>query len=187
MRARVAAARGPLAGLALAAAGFATGAASAGASGPSAAQLNAARLTGSFGLTGTVTDAVGVRSERRGDRVRRTWSFSGSCTAIPCGAVRLTRPRSGGTDSLILRRHGASAYIGTGSFTLPLSCGSRRYARGETVPFTITVIVAAVRPTAAGPVASAVRAGYVSRSRRNLTPCVLPPAHDAAHYTGSLL
>jgi hypothetical protein len=154
--------------------------------GPSVSQLNDTRLVGRFSMAGRVTDAAGVRGERRGDRVTRTWRFSDPCASTPCHTATLTRRRSGGTDKLTLRRRSPAAYAGSGTFVLPLTCGRRRYASGELVRFSITVTVTQVRATGFGLLAGAVQASYVSRSRQNLTPCVLAPAHDAARYTGVL-
>ena len=59
------------------------------------------------------------------------------------------------------------------------------------VLLTIAGVVSVVTgmPSAAhglGPLAGRLQAGYASRSRQNLTPCLLAPAHDAARYTGAL-
>ena len=154
--------------------------------GPSATQLNGARLAGRFRMTGRVTSAAGVRGERRGDRVSRIWTFSGACASTPCQTATLSRARSGGADTLTLLRRSPSVYSGSGVFVLPLTCGRLRYAWGELVRFSISVTVTEVRTTALGPLAGRLQASYVSRSRQNLTPCLLAPAHDAARYTGAL-
>ncbi len=162
------------------------GGAPAQAAGPSREQLDATRLSGRFAMRGTVTGAVGVRGERPGERVSRTWVFAGACPHTPCRTVTLLRQRQSGGDALTLLHSGTGRYTGRAEFTLPLTCGDRRYARGVVVPFTITVVIEAVRTTGVGPVATQIRASYVSSGRRNETPCVLAPAHDGARYTGTL-
>jgi hypothetical protein len=91
-----------------------------------------------------------------------------------------------GLDGTILRRRSASLYSGTGTFSLAVSCGGRRYPTGLGVPYTIGVRVTATQATAQGVLVTAIRATYVSRSRTNRTPCVIPPAHEAVRYTGRL-
>ena len=49
-----------------------------------------------------------------------------------------------------------------------------------------TVRVAAVQATPVGTVATQIRASYRSVARRNLTPCVIAPAQERVHYTGTL-
>jgi hypothetical protein len=146
-----------------------------------------ARLQGQFRMSGHVTDAANVHDVHVGDRVVRTWTFTSSCAIGPCHTVTLTRNRGRGTDHLTLKRRGAGYYTGHSSFYAPLQCGSRVYKRGELVPFTITVRITAASLSGTTVIASRIKGSYTNRSRKNLTPCVLEPSHDAARYTGRLL
>ena len=103
-----------------------------------------------------------------------------------CATVRLTRQRAGGTDELALHRRRPGYYSGSGRFYAPLNCAGVIHQRGEAVPFTITAQITATTASASGRIASRIRTTYTNRKRINLTPCVLPPAHDAAVYHGSL-
>jgi hypothetical protein len=145
-----------------------------------------ARLQGSFQLAGRVTAAHAVRGEHVGQVVARVWSFNSTCPAGQCPQVALVRPRAGASDSLILTRVGPGQYRGSGSFFLPLRCAGRVYARGEQVPFTITVTVTLAVPFGDGMVATRVSATYLNRRRINRTPCVAALGHDAASYHGHL-
>ena len=77
-------------------------------------------------------------------------------------------------------------YSGTATFVAPVRCAGRRYAKGEAVPFTITVRVTAAQTLGAQLLATRVRAFYRNPRRIGLTQCVSAPAHDAARYTGTL-
>jgi hypothetical protein len=167
------------------AAGVALGAAAVAAAAPPA-PVAAARLQGSFLLAGRVTDAVDVRSERVGQLVRRTWTFTSGCVAGACTAVDLARARATGTDVLTLRRTGPGAYAGNGSFDSPLLCAGKLYPQGQKVPFTITVQVTRASQVGSVAVATRIDASYRSRRRINRTPCVVAPSHDAARYHGRL-
>jgi hypothetical protein len=145
-----------------------------------------ARLQGSFELAGRVTAAHAVRGEHVGQTVARVWSFTSTCPSGQCSQVALVRGRAGASDSLMLTRVGPGQYRGNGSFSLPLRCAGRVYARGEQVPFTITVTVTLAVPFGSGIVATRVSATYVNRRRINRTPCVAALGHDAASYHGHL-
>lgn len=147
----------------------------------------AARLQGTFAMTGRVTVARFVRGEHRGQIVQRSWSFAPGCAAGPCPAVVLTRLRAGGTDTVVLKQRRPGVYSGRGRFYRPLRCGHRIYRPGERIPFVITVTITGtiVDPTGAT-VASAISATYVNPRRVNLTPCVAGLGHDAARYSGQL-
>jgi hypothetical protein len=145
------------------------------------------RLAGTFLLAGRVTDAVNVPDEQRGLAVLRQWAFASTCPAGSCRTIVLTRQRTGGLDNVLLRRAATLRYSGSGSFYAPASCAGTAYPRGQLVRFTISVLITAVAATDAGPVATRLRATYLSRVRRNLTPCVELPAHDAATYHGHLV
>jgi hypothetical protein len=148
--------------------------------------LGAARLTGKFQLAGRITVARRVRGERVGQTFLRTWTFTPACSSGACGTVTLVRQRAGGHDQVTLRRRSPGMYAGSGSFYVPLRCGSTRYVHGELASFSITVrIDGAARDLATGNViATHVNATYNNSSRRNLTPCVDFPGRDAARYHG---
>jgi hypothetical protein len=163
----------------------------AGAAGPAAAQTNpllgAARLQGSFQLNGQITVAANVRGEGRGQAVSRTWLFSSSCSAGPCPTVALLRQRAAGGDAVTLEQRSAGYYVGYGSFTAPLLCGTTIYPAGQQVPFTITVQVTNAAVQSDGTVvATAITATYGNGYRINQTPCVGVLGHDAAVYQGQL-
>ncbi len=149
--------------------------------------LAEARLQGRFLLLGHVTAAARVAGERTGQRLLRTWTFVPSCPSGPCPVIGLIRQRSDGSDGVLLTRRGMGAYAGQGMFYAPLRCGRRIYRRGEAVPFTITVQVTATTPVGGSLMASRISATYVNRLRRNLTPCLSLPGHDAASYLGNLV
>jgi hypothetical protein len=150
------------------------------------APVPAAQLAGTFQMSGTVTVAHLVPGEHAGEAVARTWTFTPLCATAPCATVQLVRTRATGTDTLTLTAVSSNAYAGTGSFYAPLRCAGRLYGLGEMIPFRITVQVTATAPGAAGgpPVASAISATYVNKTRVNLTPCLALLGHDAARYTG---
>jgi hypothetical protein len=151
-----------------------------------AAPPGQARLSGSFGLTGTVTVARLVPGERVGQTVSRTWGFHADCPTGACATETLVRPRAGGRDTVTLRRRAPGYYVGTGSFFAPLRCGAHVWGRGALVPFTITVrITAAV--VYKGALATAISATYTNTHRINRTPCFAVLGHDAAAYQGGLL
>jgi hypothetical protein len=145
-----------------------------------------ARLQGSFELAGRVTAAHAVGGEHVGQTVARVWSFSSTCPSGQCAQVALVRSRGAGADSLVLRRTGPGRYRGSGSFFLPLRCAGRVFARGEQVPFTVSVQITLAVPFGSGTVATRVRATYENRRRINRTPCVAALGHDAASYHGHL-
>jgi hypothetical protein len=140
-----------------------------------------ASLEGYFLLTGRVTSAVNVAGERVGQTLRRSWAFVPLCSVGVCSEVRLIR--SGGRGgTLVLVRRAPMVYVGTGSFAAPVRCAGRRFPRGQTVPFSITVRIVAAAPATTGIVATAIRATYTNPSRINHTPCVAIPGREAATY-----
>jgi hypothetical protein len=173
-------------GLALTLAGLASAPAAGG-----AGLLASARLEGVFAMSGRVTDAVNVGGEHRGELIRRTWTFSSTCPSGACATLALKRTRSATdptkTDQLVLRRHSPGFYEGTATFIAPMRCAGQRYAKGEAVPFSITVRVTAAATVGDQVLASGVRAFYRNPRRVGLTRCVTAPAHDAASYTGRLV
>jgi len=150
-------------------------------------RTRSARLEGFFQLSGRVTTATNVSGEHAGERVRRIWAFRPLCAAGSCRRVELVRIRPGGRDTVILHRAGPGFYVGRGRFYAPLGCARRVYRKGEAVPFRVTVRITAAKPVAATLIATRLRALYTDPSRRNLTPCVSAPGHDAAAYHGHLL
>ncbi len=163
------------------------GAAPALAASPPAPAPGSARLQGPFLLAGRVSVAQQVRGERRGQKVTRTWTFFPGCPAGACGTVVLIRTRARGKDRVVLHRRAPGYYTGAGTFYAPLRCGSRTYARGERVPFNVTVRVTAAVVFKGVVFATQLRASYTNRSRTNLTPCFAVLGHDAATYTGRLV
>jgi hypothetical protein len=150
-------------------------------------RTRSARLEGFFLLSGRVTVAANVSGEHVGERVRRIWAFKPLCAAGPCRRIELVRIRPGGRDRVILHRAAPGSYVGRGRFYAPLGCATRIYRKGEAVPFRVTVRIAAAKLVGATAIASRLRAFYTNPSRRNLTPCVSAPGHDAAVYHGHLL
>ncbi|HWE32205.1 MAG TPA: hypothetical protein VG410_01900 [Solirubrobacteraceae bacterium] len=142
-----------------------------------------ARVEGQFSMEARITVAKNVTREHVGERLGRTWTFHPLCASGACAQVQLVRNRAGGADVLTLSQTTPGSYAGNGLFYAPLACAGKTYARGESVPFRITVTITA--ESTAG-IATAVKATYVNRSRRNLTRCVDIPGHDAATYTGRL-
>jgi hypothetical protein len=150
--------------------------------------LGLARLAGRFQLAGRVTVATRINGERVRQRFLRTWTFTPRCTAGACATVRLVRQRSGGRDTVTLHRRSPGYYTGSGSFYVPLRCGSRTYRHGELAPFSVAVRVNGARRDQTGAViATHVNASYSNSSRRNLTPCIAFPGRDAATYHGHLV
>jgi hypothetical protein len=142
-----------------------------------------ARLEGQFSMHGRITVAHHVVREHVGERLGRTWTFRPLCASGACAQVELVRNRAGGADVLTLTETTPGSYAGNGLFYAPLSCAGKTYVRGESVPFRITVTITAESVYG---FATALKATYVNRSRRNLTRCVDIPGHDAATYTGQL-
>jgi hypothetical protein len=175
------------AGLALCATATAIGAGAPASAFAQSAPISAARLQGRFQLAGRITTAVNVAGERRRQTFSRIWTFTPGCAAGPCTSVTLTRPRAGGSDTVVLTERKPGQYAGRGQFYAPLRCRGRVNPRGELVPFEITVtITSAVVDSSGGVLAGRINAAYTNRGRRNLTRCVEPPSHDAATYHGHL-
>jgi hypothetical protein len=150
--------------------------------------LAVARLTGKFRLAGRITVATRVRGERAGQTFLRTWTFTPRCSVGACHTVTLVRQRSGGRDRVTLRRGSPGYYTGSGSFYVPLKCGTVTYHHGEFAAFSITVRIDGARHDSSGDaIATHVTATYNNSSRRNLTPCVDFPGRDAARYHGHVV
>jgi len=142
-----------------------------------------ARLDGSFSMRGVVTRADHIRGERRGQVVKRRWTFTASCPSGPCQQATLTRPRAGGTDTVTLTQTAPGVYRGSGVFYVPVLCKGTRVRRGGRVPFTIAVSVT----DASNGAATKVSATYSNPRRTNLTSCRGSLGRDSARYTGTLV
>lgn len=153
--------------------------------------LAAARLQGVFAMSGRITDAINAGGEHPGEVVRRTWTFTSSCPAGACSSVALNRTRSrtdpARVDQLVLSRRAPGFYTGTATFLAPVRCAGRWYAKGEAVPFSITVRITAAQTVGTQVIATGVRAFYRNPRRIGLTKCLSAPARDAARYTGKLV
>src|SRR5436190_23261065 len=92
---------------------------------PVARAAGDAHVVGSFALNGVITKAYNVVGERRGQRIKRTWSFESVCSAPgSCKQLVVTRGRIAGTrDTITLARVAAGVYRGTGTYPIPLECG----------------------------------------------------------------
>ncbi|HET9104389.1 MAG TPA: hypothetical protein VFN55_13625 [Solirubrobacteraceae bacterium] len=149
--------------------------------------LGAARLSGSYAVTGVVSTAIGVPGEAPGQQVTRSWTLTPACPTGPCALVGLRRQRVGATDSLTLRRVAPGLYQGAGRFTAPVQCHGRVYPAGAWVPYRITLIVTAAVRTADGSLmATGFTATYAGGPHIGRTRCFQPPTHDAAAYSGVL-
>lgn len=173
--------------IALVAAPAAGALASAAPAAAAAGPVGSARLQGRFQMAGRVTSASNVRGVHVGDRVARIWTFTPGCAVGACPTVTLARARGHGSDTVKLKRKGRGYYTGSSSFYAQLRCGSRVYTRGWLVPFRITVRITAAAASGGVVVATRLKASFLNRSRKNETPCVVPPGHDAAKYHGHLV
>ena len=149
--------------------------------------LAAARLSGSYAVSGVITSAVGIPGESPGQRVSRSWTFVSPCRSGACPTLGVRRQRAGGTDSLFLRRVAPGLYAGSGSYPAAVQCQGRTYPAGATVPYRLLVIVTAAAPgPGGGSVATGFDATYTGGAHVGLTRCIQPPIHDAAAYSGIL-
>jgi hypothetical protein len=142
------------------------------------------RVLGRFTMTGTVTVTAGIPKEHRGQRLTGTWHIRPiDCVLSDCPHIVLTRDRD---SQLTLRRTGATAYRGTGTFWVPVRCQGRTYAHGSLAPYVITL--RATRSTQRGAIrfATAIAATYVNPARSDRTACPLGIVHDGARYSGAL-
>ncbi|MHB8691294.1 MAG: hypothetical protein ACYDHH_08605 [Solirubrobacteraceae bacterium] len=146
-----------------------------------------ARLVGVFRMSGTITTAVNVRGERKGQKITRKWTFTGSsCGETVCARLALKRERSAKRfSSLVLKLRGGM-YSGGGSFDAPLRCLGKTYRRGETVPYRVTVRITSAVLFDGIPFAYGITATYTNTKRIDHARCPLGPSHDAARYTGVL-
>ncbi len=145
-------------------------------------------LDGTFAMHGTVTAAVHVRGERRGQHIRRTWQFAPNCGQAACPAVELFRLRGSRklSDVVILRRTGPTHYVGHGHFWVALYCARKLRSHGGRASETIAVHVLHAALVNGTWYATSIRATYVNPLRVNRTRCPGGIGHDAAVYTGTL-
>jgi hypothetical protein len=168
-----------LAGLALIAAPSAQAA-------PPEGLTQTARLQGAFSASGTVLSAVNVPSERRGQQVMRTWTFTPVCPAGACATVQLVRQRGETShDRVILRRQRPGYYKGTGSFIVPVVCGQRTFRNGERANYTITLTITSAVASGSTASATGFTATYRNPRRVGLTRCYTAPSYDSARYVGT--
>lgn len=146
-----------------------------------------ARLQGYFQAAGTVSKAVNVPDEYRGEHVTRTWAFIPSCPSGACKTVKLVRQRGNGYDRLTLHRRRPGYYTGSGTFTVPVSCAGRVYSAGERAGYTITLTVTSALASGSTVSATGFNAGYRNPSRTGLTHCYSAPSYDSARYVGTPL
>jgi hypothetical protein len=147
---------------------------------------SAARLQGTWTMNGKVTRADNVRGERKGQKLKRTWTFTSSCASGPCSTVSLKRERSNKQfDKLKLKRSG-STYAGSGKFYVRLKCNGRTYNRGGIAYYTIRVTATKTRTVQGKRFATRVSAAYNNTKRVNKTPCGGSIGRDAGTYTGRL-
>ncbi len=148
---------------------------------------SAARLQGIWSMSGKVTRADNVRGERKGQRVKRTWTFTSSCASGACSKVSVRRERSSKQfDKLTLKRSGAAGYKGNGKFYVRLRCNGRTYNRGGIAYYTIRLSVTKSRTVQSKRFATAISASYNNTKRVNKTPCAGSIGRDAGTYTGKL-
>jgi hypothetical protein len=144
-----------------------------------------ARLVGVFRMSGTITTAVNVRGERKGQRITRKWTFKGSsCGETACARLALKRERSAKHFSSVVLKLRGGMYRGSGSFDAPLRCLGKTYRRGETVPYRVSVRIRSAVLFDGIPFAYGITATYTNTKRIDHTRCPLAPSHDAARYTG---
>ena len=157
---------------------------------PTAARAAAsgARVQGRFAMQALVTDAVGLRGEHRGQRLRRTWRFTPrGCHHDTCATLHLRRTLDGGRQNFVtLHRDGDRTYVGRGRFFDALRCRGRVYRQGSRAPFVIRLRVTATRIIGGIRFARRLSATYDNSRRIDSTPCSVSPSHDAARYRGRL-
>ncbi len=148
-----------------------------------------ARVAGTFQMQARVTEAVNVRGEHRGQRLRREWTITpGGCQGSVCARLQVLRQRSAGVqETLTLKRTGVGAYAGSSFFYAPLRCRGKTFQHGMRVPYRITLAIVGAETVQAIMFARQITATYINLRRIDTTPCSLAPSHDAALYTGAAL
>ena len=145
---------------------------------------SAPRLQGTWTMKGKITRADNVRGERKGQKVKRSWSFAPNCSSGPCSQVVLRRERSSKqVDKITLRRSG-STYKGSGKFYVRLKCNGKTYRHGGVAYYSIKVRVTKSTTVQNQTFASAVSASYSNSKRVNKTPCTGSIGRDAGTYSG---
>jgi hypothetical protein len=148
--------------------------------------IQVARLQGQFTASGTVTQAVDVPGERRGEHITRTWTFTPTCPTGACATVRLIRQRgASANDTLLLHRQKPGYYAGTTTFTVPVRCAGRVYSAGERARYTVTLSITSATASGSTIQATGFTATYRNPSRTGLTRCYSAPAYDSARYVGA--
>ena len=152
------------------------------------AQPSPVVLDGTFAMQGTVTTAIHIKGEHRGERIRRTWLFRSSCGQTACQAVDLFRLRGSrqSSDIVLLRRTGPIEYTGHSHFWVSLYCAHRLRPHGGRASETIGVHVLHAALVNGTWYATSIRATYVNPRRVNRTRCPGGIGHDAAAYAGTL-
>jgi hypothetical protein len=153
-----------------------------------AREINA-RIQGRFVMIGRITQAVDVKGEHKGQRLKRRWTFRalGCSGGSRCRRLRLHRQRSAGiVNTLNLKRDGVGRFAGTGTFYAGLRCAGQKYPRGELVPYRVTVRVLSAFRIGKVIYAYTIAATYRNRMRIDRTACPLGASHDAATYVGIL-
>jgi PKD domain len=146
----------------------------------------AARLQGAWKLNGKVTRADNVRGERKGQKFKRSWTFTPNCGSGACSRVSLRRERSSRHfDKLTLKRSG-NRYTGSGKFYVRLRCNGKTYKRGGIAYYTIKVRVTKSATVQTQSFATALSASYSNTKRVNKTPCAGSIGRDAGTYSGKL-
>jgi hypothetical protein len=125
--------------IALALAGLAAADAGARARSGHAAPVDAARLAGTWTVTGSFVLVENLIDRRVGDRVNERWSLQPRCRVGACDVVLRRNGRS-----TVLRRRG-STYRGIERFTGAFRCNDRTYPRGTVYAAEWVVRVTAVR------------------------------------------
>jgi PKD domain len=151
-------------------------------------RMSGIRLAGTFAMRGTLTNVENVLGERRGERVRRTWSFFPRCAKGACSRVTLKRGRSARRilDVVGLVRKGRGHYVGRGAFWIALRCAGAVVKHGGRAHEIISVRVTRTATVGTTRLATRLSATYTNPSRTNLTRCPGGIGHDAARYQGRL-
>jgi PKD repeat protein len=160
-------------------------AADAGTGGTAPGGGKSARLQGTWNMSAKVTRADGVRGERKGQKFKRTWTFTSSCASGACSSVTLRRERSSNKfDKLTLKRLGAAGYKGSSKFYVPLKCNGRTYKKGGIAYYNLGLTITQSKTVQGKPFATAIKATYNNTRRVNKTPCGGSLGRDGGTYTG---
>ncbi|MGH2870956.1 MAG: PKD domain-containing protein [Solirubrobacteraceae bacterium] len=146
-----------------------------------------ARVLGTFRMRATVTTAVNVSGEHRGQVLWRRWTVAPlDCAGSVCQELALDRQRSNHIfDQVLLYRTAPGQYAGSGAFYFGLRCKRRVYPRGGRAPYRIALTVTGAVSVQDVMFASSLTATYVNPRRSDATRCPLGSSHDAARYVGT--